>query len=253
MTPDGVPALVTGASSGIGEAVARRLAGRAAPLVVTGRDPDRLTAVAAATGAHGVVADLTTTAGRAAVAAVTAEHGVGLLVHAAGIGAAGPFRDADEAGLDAVLATDLTAPVLLTRALWSQVRAARGHVVFVASIAALGVAGEAAYSAAKAGLRTFADALRLEEPAVGVTTVLPGAVDTPFLARRGYDRSLPRPVPADRVAAAALRAVERGAAEVFVPRWLRVASVVQGAAPGVFRWASPTDATPPPRSARRKP
>jgi uncharacterized protein len=237
---DGAPALVTGASSGIGEAIARRLAGRAAPLVVTGRDPDRLGAVAAATGAHGVVADLTTTAGRAAVVEACGEHGVGLVVHAAGVGAAGPFADADEETVDAVLAADLVAPVQLTRALWPAVRRAGGHVVFVASIAALGVAGEAAYSGAKAGLRTFADALRLEEPGVGVTTVLPGVVDTPFLARRGYDRRVPRPVSADRVATATLRAVERGRAEVFVPRWLQVASVVQGAAPSFYRWASPS-------------
>jgi short-subunit dehydrogenase len=239
MTPDGAPALVTGASSGIGEAIARRLAGRAAPLVVTGRDPARLEAVAAATGAHGVVADLTTTAGRAAVVAACGEHGVGLVVHAAGVGAAGPFSGTDEGTVDAVLAADLVAPVQLTRALWPALRAARGHVVFVASIAALGVAGEAAYSAAKAGLRTFADALRLEEPGVGITTVLPGVVDTPFLARRGYERSVPRPVPADRVAVATLRAVERGTAEVFVPRWLQVASVVQGAAPALFRRCAP--------------
>ncbi|NMO88835.1 SDR family oxidoreductase [Actinomycetospora sp. TBRC 11914] len=238
--PDGAPALVTGASSGIGEAIARRLAGRASPLVVTGRDPGRLDAVAGATGAHGVVADLTTTAGRAAVVAACGAHGVGLVVHAAGVGAAGPFSGVDPDTVDAVLAADLVAPVQLTRALWPDVVRARGHVVFVASIAALGVAGEATYSAAKAGLRTFADALRLEEPDVGVTTVLPGVVDTPFLARRGYDRSVPRPVSADRVAAATLRAVERGRAEVFVPRWLQVASVVQGAAPAVFRWASPS-------------
>ena len=244
MTPDGAPALVTGASSGIGAAIARRLAGRAAPLVLTGRDAGRLDAVAAATGATGVVADLTTTAGRAAVVAACDEHGVGLVVHAAGIGAAGPFSGVDEACADAVLAADLAAPVQLTRALWPSVRAAAhddgaGHVVFVASIAALGVAGEAVYSAAKAGLRTFADALRLEEPRVGVTTVLPGAVDTPFLARRGYDRAIPRPVSADRVAAATLRAVERNRAEVFVPRWLQVASVVQGGAPAVFRRCAP--------------
>lgn len=240
MTPDGVPALVTGASSGIGAAIAHRLAGRSAPLVVTGRDAARLDAVAATTGAEGVVADLTTAAGRAAVVSACGEHRVGLVVHAAGIGMAGPFPEADEADLDAVLAADLAAPVQLTRALWPGLRRARGHVVFVASIAALGVAGEAAYSAAKAGLRTFADALRIEQPEVGVTTVLPGAVDTPLLARRGYARTVPRPVPADRVAAATLRAVERNRAEVFVPRWLQVASVVQGAAPGVFGWASPS-------------
>jgi short-subunit dehydrogenase len=233
VTPDGAPALVTGASSGIGAAVARRLAGRVAPLVLVGRDRDRLEAVAAATGGRAVVADLTDPAGRDAVVAAVG-HAVGLVVHAAGVGAAAPLADTDPATVDAVLAADLAAPVQLTRALWPALRAAPGHVVFVASIAALGVAGEATYSAAKAGLRTFADALRLEEPAVGVTTVLPGAVDTPFLARRGYDRAVPRPVPPDRVAAATLRAVQRRRAEVYVPGWLRAASVVHGAAPGVF-------------------
>lgn len=238
MTPDGAPALVTGASSGIGEAVARRLAGRAVPLVLVGRDRARLDAVAAATGGRAVVADLTDPAGRAAVTDAVGSE-VGLVVHAAGVGAAAPLAETDEAGTEAVLTTDLAAPVQLTRALWPALRGAArygdgGHVVFVASIAALGVAEEAAYSAAKAGLRTFADALRLEDGAVGVTTVLPGAVDTPFLARRGYDRGVPRPVPPDRVAAATLRAVQRRRAEVFVPGWLRAASVVHGAAPGVF-------------------
>lgn len=241
MTPDGAPALVTGASSGIGEAVARRLAGRAAPLVLVGRDRARLDAVAGATGGRAVVADLTDPAGRAAVVDAVGSD-VGLVVHAAGIGAAAPLAETDPAVIAAVLATDLAAPVQLTRALWPALRAGvrdrhsghGGHVVLVASIAALGVAGEAAYSAAKAGLRTFADALRLEDGAVGVTTVLPGAVDTPFLARRGYDRAVPRPIPPDRVAAAALRGVQRGRPEVFVPGWLRVASVVHGAAPGVF-------------------
>lgn len=233
MTPDGRPALVTGASSGIGEAVARRLAGRSGPLVLVGRDRARLDAVAAATDGRAVVADLTDPAGRAAVVGAVGDE-VALVVHAAGIGAAAPLADTDPATVDAVLAADLAAPVHLTRLLWPALRASRGHVAFVASIAALGVGGEVVYAAAKAGLRTFADALRLEDPAVGVTTVLPGAVDTPFLARRGYARSVPRPVPPDRVAVAALRAVERGRAEVFVPGWLRAAAVVHGAAPGVF-------------------
>ncbi|PVZ08595.1 SDR family NAD(P)-dependent oxidoreductase [Actinomycetospora cinnamomea] len=233
MRPDGAPALVTGASSGIGEAIARRLAGRARPLVLTGRDRTRLDVVAAATGGRAVVADLTDPAGRAAVTdAVGVE--VGLVVHAAGAGVAAPLDGTSAADVDTVLATDLAAPVQLTRALWPALRAARGHVVVVSSIAALGVADEAAYSAAKAGLRAFADALRLEDGAVGVTTVLPGAVDTPFLARRGYARAVPRPVPPGRVAEATLRAVERGRAEVFVPRWLRAASVVHGIAPGAF-------------------
>ncbi|GLZ54283.1 SDR family NAD(P)-dependent oxidoreductase [Actinomycetospora sp. NBRC 106378] len=226
--------LVTGASSGIGAAVARRLAGR--PLVLVGRDADRLDAVATATGGTAVRADLTTAAGREAVAAACAGP-VELAVHAAGVGAYAPFPTAAPVG--PLLAADLEAPIELTRALWPGLVAARGHVVFVASIAALGVAGETTYSAAKAGLRAFADALRLESDDVGVTTVLPGAVDTPFLARRGYDRRIPRPVSPDVVADALLRGAARRRAEVFVPRWLRVASVVQGAAPGLYRRCAP--------------
>jgi uncharacterized protein len=226
-------AVVTGASPGIGAAVAERLACADWRLVVVGRDAERLAAVAARTGGRPVVADLRTTAGVDAVCAVGA--GAALLVHTAGLGATGPLSDLPVAVVDELLAVNLAAPIRLTRALLPALRARHGRVVFVASIAAVGVADEAVYSATKAGLRGFADALRAEGQ-VGVTTVLPGAVATPFFARRGraYDRRVPRAVTPERVAAALVDGVRRNRAEVFVPRWLALAARVHGLAPGLF-------------------
>jgi short-subunit dehydrogenase len=85
----------------------------------------------------------------------------------------------------------------------------------------------------------FAESLRLEltRSGVGVTQVLPGAVDTPFFTTRGrpYDRRFPRPVRPDRVAAATVEAIRHDRAVVTVPRWLALASVVRAAAPGAYR------------------
>ena len=232
MTGGGL-ALVTGASSGIGAAVADHLGREGRQLVLVGRNGPRLDAVAARTGGRPVRADLRTGTGVDTVCA--AAGGVSLLVHAAGVGMAGPLPDTPPGTVDDLVAVNLTAPVQITRRLLPGLRERRGHVVFVASIAALGVADEAVYSATKAGLRGFADALRAElGVGVGVTTVLPGAVATPFLARRGYDRRFPRPVSAERVAGALVEGVRRGRAEVFVPRWLAVAARVHGVAPGLF-------------------
>jgi short-subunit dehydrogenase len=228
-------ALVTGASSGIGRAVALRLAGDGARLVLTGRDPERLQEVAERTGGKAVVADLA----EGVDALLEGLPGrPALVVHNAGTGAAGPLDEMTSAQVDALIDLNLRAPVQLTRALLPGLRAERGHLVFVASIAALGVAGEAVYSATKAGLRGFADAVRIEAPEVGVTTVLPGAVDTPYLARRGYERTVPRPVRSDKVAEEIARAVRRGTSEVVVPRWLTLGAKVHGAAPTLFAKAS---------------
>ncbi len=226
-------AVVTGASSGIGAAVAERLAG-SWDLLLVGRDETRLTAVAARTGGRALVADLAGPAGVEAVRAA-ADGRVALLVHAAGLGAAGPLAETPATCVDELMQVNLVAPVQLTRALLPTLQAQRGHVAFVASIAAVGVADEVVYSATKAGLRGFADALRLEA-GIGVTTVLPGAVDTPYFARRGrpYHRRFPRPVSPERVAGALVDGVRRGRSEVFVPGWLTLGARVHGAAPGLF-------------------
>ncbi|MGQ0774925.1 MAG: SDR family NAD(P)-dependent oxidoreductase [Pseudonocardiales bacterium] len=230
-------ALVTGGSSGIGAAVAGMLATAGYRVVVLGRDRARLATVAADIGADAVVADLATLEGltRAADAAT----GVDLLVNSAGRGWAGALATMSPEDIDALVTVNLTAPLRLTRAALPGMRQrGRGHLVFVSSIAAVGVGGEAVYAATKAGLRTFAASLRHEvaPEGIGVTTLLPAAVRTPFFDHRGrpYDRRFPRPLGPAQVASALLRAVEQNRPEVFVPRWLTVAARLQGALPELF-------------------
>jgi uncharacterized protein len=237
MLVGGRDAVVTGGSSGIGAETVAALARAGCRVVALGRDRERLAAVARRTGARTVVADLATPAGLAV--AVDAAARADLLVCAAGRGWAGAFDAMPADELAALVALDLVVPLRLARAALPHMLArGRGHLVFVSSIAAVGIRGEAAYAASKAGLRAFAAAVRSEVAAggIGVTAMLPGVVDTPFFTRRGrgYERRFPSPVPAHAVARQLLRAVERDRAEVFVPRWLTIAARVHGAAPGVF-------------------
>ncbi|MBV8543076.1 MAG: SDR family NAD(P)-dependent oxidoreductase, partial [Pseudonocardiales bacterium] len=230
-------ALVTGGSSGIGAAIAEGLAAAGCRLVVLGRDSARLDALARRTGARALVADLSCAEGLSRAAEAAA--GVDLLVNSAGRGWAGDLAAMAQADIDALVALNLLAPLRLARAALPGMRErGRGHLVFVSSIAAVGVGGEAVYAATKAGLRAFAASVRHEVAGegIGVTTLLPGAVRTPFFDHRGlaYDRRFPRQVDPTKVASALLQALARGEAEVFVPRWLTAAARVQGAAPELF-------------------
>ncbi|RCG29944.1 SDR family NAD(P)-dependent oxidoreductase [Sphaerisporangium album] len=234
----GARVLITGASSGVGAAVAGVMAAAGAELVLAGRDRGRLEAVAARTGGSAVVADVVKD--RELLAERVGK--VDVLVSNAGVGWAGSFTQMPADTLDEVVAVNLTAPMHLARLLLPHmVEAGRGHVVLVASIAgAVGVGREAVYSAAKAGLLVFAEALRDEVrqvPGVGVSVVVPGVVDTPFFRRRGepYDRAWPTPIPPERVARCVLKAVERGRAESYVPGWMWIPARLRGSAPGVFR------------------
>ncbi|GAA4616395.1 SDR family NAD(P)-dependent oxidoreductase [Saccharopolyspora hordei] len=232
MTLRGRTALVTGASSGIGAATAAELAAAGCQVVLVGRDQRRLAQVTARTGGLALAAELTDASGLDRV--VTAARRVDLLVHCAGIGWSGDLASMSAEQVEALTAVNLTAPVLLTSAVLPELRRRRGHVVFVSSIAAVGVRGEEVYAATKAGVRAFAESLRRLD-GLGVTTVLPGAVRTPFFAGRRYDRRFPRVLAPEEVAAALVRGVQRGRAEVFVPGWLAVPARLQGALPGVFR------------------
>lgn len=237
MKLDGCRALVTGASGGIGAATAQALARAGCRLLLVARDAGRLGEVAALTRGEPLSADLATAGGLAAVTEAAGD--VDLLVHNAGRGWAGPVDRMTAEEVTALVALNLTAPLELTRALLPGLRRrGRGHLVFVASIAAVGVAEEAVYSATKAGVRAFADALRFEVAAdqIGVSTVLPGVVDTGFFAARGrpYDRCFPKPLPAAAVAAALVDAVRTDRAEVFVPRWLTLAARIHGGLPDVY-------------------
>jgi short-subunit dehydrogenase len=239
MKVEGAGALVTGASSGIGAALAVQLARRGATVLAHGRDQERLAALPDVTP---IVADLATMSGPVELAErVLAAGRIDLLVSNAGSGWAGPFTEMTGERLDEVLAVNLRAPIRLARALLpAMLEHGRGHLVFVGSIAGrLGVPREAAYAAAKAGLDVFAESLRQELAGtpVHVTLAVPAVVDTAFFDRRGapYDRRRPRPIPADRVAAAILDAVEHDRPEVYLPSWMRLPVVVRSLIPGGYR------------------
>ncbi|MFE9313051.1 SDR family NAD(P)-dependent oxidoreductase [Streptomyces sp. NPDC006706] len=237
-------ALVTGASSGIGAAVARRLAAEGGwRLVLNGRDRARLEEVARGTSAVAFPADLSGQGAerRLAEFALDSVGRVDLLVAGAGIGWAGPFSTMPEPAIDELFDVNVLATLRLVRLLLPQmIRQGTGRVVIIGSLAGtVGVRDEAVYSAAKAALGTFAEAVRYElrGTGVGISHVVPGVVDTPFFDRRGvpYRRSRPRPVPASRVADAVWQAVSRGRDEVYVPGWTRLPGRVRGAAPALYR------------------
>lgn len=237
----GAVAVVTGASSGIGAATALRLHSLGARLVLHGRDPERLAALAERTGGVALPADLADSAAVHTLAEeVVRRFGeVRVLVNNAGIGWAGPFTEMSGADVRRLIAVNLTAPIELTRALLPAMTSP-GRIVFVTSIAGrTGVAGESVYSAVKAGLDAFAESLRFELSSIGIGigVVVPGVVDTEFFARRGrpYQRRSPRPIPADRVAQAVLRVVRDGRDEVYVPGWLRLPVAIRSVLPTVYR------------------
>jgi short-subunit dehydrogenase len=237
----GAVCLVTGASGGIGRALSLRLSDHGARLVLLARDRRALEDIAARTGGHVIVADLTSGAHEAAERATAAFGRVDVLVNNAGIGSSGRFSQVDAAEAERLVATNLLAPILLTRALLPAMLERRhGHVVNVASIVAhTGSKDEAVYAATKAGLVAFTESIRqeLRGSGVGLSLVTPGVVDTPFFERRGapYGRRWPRPLAPERVAAAVVTAIERNRAEVFVPRWLAGPARLRGALPELYR------------------
>jgi uncharacterized protein len=237
----GSTALVTGATGGLGAAIARALAARGASLVVSGRRAEPLAALADELGARPVVADL---AARDDVARLIAECGaVDVLVANAGLPADGPVLEYTPEQIDRALDVNLRAPAQLARALTEpMVARGRGHVVFMSSLSGkVATANSGLYSATKFGLRGLSSGLRqdLRGTGVGVSCVFPGPIrDAGMFA----DSGVKMPPGSGRrtsqhVGHAVVRAIERDIGEIDVATLPEKAwTVVGGVAPAAMAW-----------------
>lgn len=209
--------LITGAGSGIGAVLSRRLLDRGDHVVALARDAGRARQIAAELpGASVLVGDLAQP-GRLSWA-LSKQHlpdRIDALVHVAGVVDLGDVADLAPALWEQQLAVNLIAPAELTRLLLPVLRVSQGQVVFVNSGAGLRAnAGWSAYSASKHGLRALADALRAEEAQHGVrvTSIYPGRTATPMQERvhqqEGQDYDAGRFITPDAVATTILTALD---------------------------------------------
>jgi len=186
--------VVTGASSGVGAEIARRLAARKARLLLSGRDAGRLRTVAgtlnpAAPAAELTAADLADPAGIDTLAAAIGGRPVDLLVNNAGVATYGAHADLDPRAEAGVIAVNCTALAALTRAvLPGMLERRRGFVLNIASTIAFQPApGQATYGASKAFVLSYSEALAEELGGTGVrvAAICPGPMDTAFLGAMG--------------------------------------------------------------------
>ena len=222
--------LLTGASGGIGAAMAQALAARGASLLLTGRDAaalERLERSLALPAGRSlaVAADLADAASRARLvhAAITWNGGVNTLVNNAGLGQFGLFADSTPQQAEALLAANVAAPIHLTRALLPRLlEQPEAHVVNVGSVlGSIGHPGHVLYCASKFALRGFGEALarELSDTRVQVHYIAPRATRTAMNAPQLEAMNAELGVatdPPERVAAALCELLERGRARATV-------------------------------------
>lgn len=235
--------LLTGATGGIGQAIAKAFAARGASVVLSGRRAEVLEPLATEISGRTVPCDL---ARRDDVERLLTEaQRVDVLVANAALPASGMLTELTQEEIDRMLEVNLRAPIALARALAPQmIERGRGHMVFVSSLAGKTASpASSIYSATKFGLRGFALGLRedLHPHGVGVSVVLPGFIrDAGMFADTGLD--LPRGVGTrspDDVAAAVIKVIERNRAELDVaPAPLRLAASFGSIAPQLAAAAS---------------
>ena len=217
-------ALVTGASSGIGQAFARRLGGLGHDLIVVGRRRERLDALVdelPQVKVRPLVADLATDEGVAAVAEICATEPLTLLVNNAGVAHYMPFAELPAAKAAELLHVKAVAPVMLSRAAVPGMLArGEGAIVNVAGMIAFSGPAtleqvpvrRAVYAGTLAGGVAFSQTLHEEVKAQGlkVQVLCPGVVATEFHERQGLDLSAVPRMSADDVVTASLRGLELG-------------------------------------------
>jgi short-subunit dehydrogenase len=257
----GGTAVVTGAASGIGAALAAQLAARGSNLVLVDRDKERLDAVAAdVRRAHPQLAvdtyvvDLSDDAATAEAAeALAAAHpGTTLLVNNAGVALGGRFDQVTLEEFDWVMAVNFRSVVRLTHAFLPALKAHPGaHLVNVSSVFGIfAPAGQAAYSASKFAVRGFSEAVRheLAENGVGVTVVHPGGIKTRIAesARTGSGVSVEEyeqgrkqftkllTMPPEKAAAMIVEAIEKRRARLLIGWSAKVPDVLVRLMPGTY-------------------
>jgi len=238
MRISGARVLVTGATGGLGQAMARHLAERGAKLVLTGRRAEVLEPLAAELGAEVRAVDLADTAAVGALADASAD--VDVLVANAALPGSGRLETYTVEQIDRLLTVNLRAHIVLAHALVPRmVERGQGALVFVGSLSGkAATTGSSLYSATKFGLRGFAMGLRsdLHGTGVGVTTVNPGFIREAGMFHESGAKLPPgvgTKTPSD-VARAVAKAIESGPAELDVaPVSLRAGAAVAAVAPGV--------------------
>jgi short-subunit dehydrogenase len=222
--------VITGASAGLGRALALRYAGQGRALALMGRNTERLQDVADASRARGAVVEAHACdlceigSGQDFIRAFAAAHPIDLLIVNAGVFSGHhPARDMEDGGeIAAVLRTNLEAAILTIAAALPAMRArGRGRIAIIGSLAALHPLADApAYSASKAGLMAYGEALRewLQPDGVAVSLVYPGHIETAHVA--GHVGALPLILSADAAAARIKRGLDRGRDVIAFPRRL---------------------------------
>jgi short-subunit dehydrogenase len=238
MEVSGSTVLLTGATGGLGHAIARSLSAKGAKLILTGRRSEVLEPLASELDSRSLAVDLSQPS---EVDRLLSEAGeIDILVANAALPASGLLDSFTIEQIDRALEVNLRAPIAMTHALApTMVKRGRGHLLFMSSLSGkTGTAGSSIYNATKFGLRGFAMAMRAElhDTDVGVSAVFPGFIrEAGMFAEAGIQ--LPTGVgtrsPED-VAKAVLQAIERNRGEVDVaPLSLRLGSAFSGLAPEV--------------------